>query len=217
MSLKLFLFLTATAFGYAQPPTDFAESVRAAMAPGVAQQRAAVQKQAAAVKRATSPASESSFFTVPFAKAEPGSADCDPLPTGELNSLIESASEKSGVDAQLVRAVIERESAGRPCALSGRGAEGLMQLMPDTAEDLEVQDPFDPKQNVEGGAKLLKSLLNRYNNDTSLALSAYNAGPTRVDEAGGVPQIPETVDYVAEILNQLKLVKARTPLVKPQD
>jgi len=217
MSPRLAIFLAGAAFGYAQSPTDFEESVRAAMAPGVAQQRAAVQKQAAAVKRAASSASESSFFTVPFGNAEAGTADCDPLPSGELNSLIESASQKSGVDAQLVRAVIERESAGRPCALSARGAEGLMQLMPETAEDLEVQDPFDPKQNVEGGAKLLKSLLNRYNNDTSLALSAYNAGATRVDEAGGIPQIPETVDYVAEILNQLKLVKATTPAVKPLD
>jgi soluble lytic murein transglycosylase-like protein len=213
--------LAGAALGCAQA-TNFEESVRAAMAPGVAQQRAAAQKQVAAVKRASPPASASSFFTVPFVTTEAGSADCDPLPSGELDPLIESASQKSGVDVQLVRAVIERESAGRPCALSARGAQGLMQLMPDTADDFEVQDPFDPKQNVEAGAKLLKSLLNRYNNDTSLALSAYNAGPQRVDQEGGIPQIPETVDYVAEILSKLNLGKPKDPpnqsqVTRPQD
>jgi soluble lytic murein transglycosylase-like protein len=225
---RLVLFLAGAAFAWAQPPVSFEESVRAAMAPAVAQQRAAVQKQAVAVRRsgsvgrASSEASGSSFFAVPFVKTEAGSADCDPLPSGELDPLIESAAQKSGVDSKLVRAVIEQESAGRPCALSARGAQGLMQLMPDTADDFDVQDPFDPKQNVEAGAKLLKSLLNRYNNDPSLALSAYNAGPGRVDEAGGVPAIPETVDYVAEILNKLNLVKPKTPPaifqdIRPQD
>ncbi len=204
------IFLVGAGLVYAQPPANFEESVRAAMAPGVAQQRAAVQKQAATVRQANSAASGDSFFTVPFARTEAGTADCDPLPKAELNSLIESASQKSGVDAQLVRAVIDQESGGRPCALSARGAQGLMQLMPDTADDFDVEDAFDPKQNVEAGAKLLKSLLNRYNNDASLALSAYNAGAARVDEAGGIPPIAETTDYVAEILSKLNLVKPKT-------
>jgi soluble lytic murein transglycosylase-like protein len=217
MTRQLVLFLAGAALACAQPSTNFEESVRAAMAPAVARQRTAVQKQVAAVSRTRPEASGSSFFTVPFVKTEAGFADCDPLPSGELDPLIESAASKSGVDAQLVRAVIERESAGRPCALSARGAEGLMQLMPDTAEDFDVQDPFDPKQNVEAGAQLLKSLLNRYNNDASLALSAYNAGSGRVDQEGGIPQIPETVDYVAEILSRLNLVKPKTPPAKPED
>lgn len=206
---RLVIFLAGAGLVYAQPPANFQESVRAAMAPGVAQQRAAVQKQAAAMRQNNSTASADSFFTVPFPRTEAGTADCDPLPKTELNSLIESASQKSGVDAQLVRGVIEQESGGRPCALSARGAQGLMQLMPDTADDFDVQDAFDPKQNVEAGAKLLKSLLNRYNNDASLALSAYNAGATRVDQAGGIPPIAETTDYVAEILSKLNLVKAK--------
>jgi soluble lytic murein transglycosylase-like protein len=207
---RLLIFLVGAGLVCAQPPANFEESVRAAMAQGVAEQRAAVQKQAATVRQANLTASADSFFTVPFARTEAGTADCDPLPKSELNSLIESASQKSGVDAQLVRGVIEQESGGRPCALSARGAQGLMQLMPDTADDFDVQDAFDPKQNVEAGAKLLKSLLNRYNNDASLALSAYNAGATRVDEAGGIPPIVETTDYVAEILSKLNLVKAKT-------
>ena len=208
MTKKFVLFLAGAALACAQPPATFEESVRAAMAPGVAQQRAAVKKQVAAVRRS---AQDSSFFAVPFPKPDAGSAECDPLPDSELEPMIASAAEKSGVDAHLVRAVIEKESAGRPCALSATGAQGLMQLMPDTADDLDVQDPFDPKQNVEAGAKLLKSLLTRYNNDASLALSAYNAGPERVDREGGVPQIPETVDYVAEILKKLNLVKPTSP------
>ncbi len=123
------------------------------------------------------------------------------------HTMIGAAAQKTGLDAQLLRAVIDKESAGRPCALSARGAEGLMQLMPATAEEFDVEDPFDPKQNVEAGAKLLKSLLERYQNDPALALGAYNAGSGRVDQQGGVPLIPETVDYVAAIIEKLGLNK----------
>jgi soluble lytic murein transglycosylase-like protein len=189
----------------AQPATDFETSVKAAMAPAIAQQRAAVQKQVSALVQ---PAS--SFFTTSFPPTEGGSADCDPLPPEQLDALIEEAAEKTGVESQLVRAVIDQESAGRPCALSAKGAEGLMQLMPGTAEELEVDDPFDPEQNVEAGAKLLKSLLERYKNDPALALGAYNAGSGRVDQAGGVPQIPETMDYVAAILDKLHLFNGKS-------
>jgi soluble lytic murein transglycosylase-like protein len=206
MNGKLALLFVGAVLG-AQPPADFEASVRAAMAPSIAQQRAAVQKQAASFRAAVGPvarSSDSSFFTVPFPPVEMGAADCDVLPEAQLDPLIQSAAQKTGVDAQLVRAVIDKESAGRPCALSAQGAEGLMQLMPATAEDLDVEDSFDPKQNVEAGAKLLKSLLERYHNDPALALSAYNAGPERVDQQGGVPAIPETVDYVATILDKLR-------------
>jgi soluble lytic murein transglycosylase-like protein len=188
---------------HAQPPANFEESVKAAMAPSISEQRASIRKQAAIL-----PAARSSFFATPFVSTQAGEADCDPLPNEELEPLIADASRKTGVDAKLVRAVIDRESAGRPCALSARGAQGLMQLMPETAEDYDVDDPFDPQQNVEAGAKLLKSLLDRYKNDTSLALGAYNAGPTRVDQAEGVPPIPETVDYVSAILEKLRSVAA---------
>ncbi len=190
----------------AQSPPDFEASVKAAMAPSIAQQRAAVQKQAASVVPAKLGA-PSSFFTTSFAAGE-GAADCDPLPAEQLDPLIQQAAQKTGVEAQLVRAVIDQESAGRPCALSARGAEGLMQLMPATAEEYDVDDPFDPKQNVEAGAKLLKSLLERYKNDPALALGAYNAGAGRVDREGDVPQIPETVDYVTAILDKLGFKKS---------
>jgi soluble lytic murein transglycosylase-like protein len=190
----------------AQPPPDFEASVKAAMAPSIAQQRAAVQKQAASVAPAKQGA-PSSFFTTSFLDGE-GAADCDPLPAEQLDPLIREAAQKTGVEAQLVRAVIDQESAGRPCALSAKGAEGLMQLMPATAEEYEVDDPFDPKQNVEAGTKLLKSLLDRYKNDPTLALGAYNAGSGRVDRGGGVPKIPETMDYVTAILEKLGFKKS---------
>jgi len=204
MNGKLALLFVGAVLG-AQPPADFEASVRAAMAPSIAQQRAAIQKQASSFIPASAlRASDSSFFTVPFPPVEMGSADCDVLPEAQLDPLIQTAAQKAGVDAQLVRAVIDKESAGRPCALSAQGAEGLMQLMPATAEELDVEDSFDPKQNVEAGARLLKSLLERYHNDPALALSAYNAGPERVDQQGGVPAIPETMDYVGTILDKLR-------------
>lgn len=187
----------------AQPPTNFEESVQAAMAPSIARQRVAAVKQASAAGAVQSKSSNS-FFTTPFLPAAAqGGADCSPLPASELETLAGRAAQKTGVDAPLVRAVIDRESGGRPCAVSARGAQGLMQLMPATAEEYGVDDAFDPQQNVEAGAKLLKSLLDRYQNDPTLALGAYNAGATRVDEAGGLPLIPETMDYVNAILTKL--------------
>ncbi len=188
---------------HAQPPANFEESVKAAMAPSISEQRASIHKQAAML-----PAARSSFFATPLIAAGASDPDCDPLPDERLEPLIADASRKTGVDRRLVRAVIDRESSGRPCALSARGAQGLMQLMPETAEEYDVDDPFDPQQNVEAGAKLLKSLLDRYKNDPSLALGAYNAGATRVDQADGVPPIPETVDYVSAILEKLRSLTA---------
>jgi hypothetical protein len=118
-------------------------------------------------------------------------------------ALVVSASQKTGVPAGLIEAVVHQESGFRPCSVSEKGAMGLMQLMPATAEELGVADPFDPDQNVEAGAKLLKTLLNKYNGDLNRALGAYNAGTKRVEEAGGVPAIPETMKYVEKILERL--------------
>ena len=81
---------------------------------------------------------------------------------------------------------------------------GLMQLMPPTVEQFAVRNPFEPIPNVEAGAKFLKTLLNRYNGDLAKALAAYNSGPATVDAAGGLPQIPETIDYVKRILSNLQ-------------
>lgn len=130
--------------------------------------------------------------------------ECEAIPDVELTPLIHSAAQSSQVQTKLLRSVIERESANRPCAISVTGAKGLMQLMPETAEQFQVADPFDAKQNVEAGAKYLKQLLDRYKGDVKLALAAYNAGPTVVDQKGGVPDIKETQEYVEAILQKLK-------------
>ena len=128
---------------------------------------------------------------------------CDPIAQPELTGMIDSASAKNGVDPSVVREVARQESGFRPCVVSPKGAEGLMQLMPATQDQFKVGDPFNPMASLDAGTKLLKQLLDRYHGDLSLALSAYNAGAGTVDKAGGIPQIPETQRYVSNILSRL--------------
>jgi hypothetical protein len=179
-------------------------AVQSSMADSLAKQRVAAMKQIAGVMgKAPTPAA--SFFTVPWVETPVpfSSPPCDPMPAADLDKLVEQNSQQEGVKAELIRAVIAEESGARPCAVSWKGAQGIMQLMPATSEQFGVKDPFDPKQNVEAGTKLLKQLLTKYNNDVSLALAAYNAGEGRVDKDGGVPQIPETQNYVNDIQSKL--------------
>ncbi len=117
-----------------------------------------------------------------------------------LESIVTKAAELLGVEKSLIKAVIEQESGFNAEAVSPKGAQGLMQLMPSTAESLGVTDAFDPFQNVFGGTKYLKQMIDRYNGNLSLALAAYNAGPGRVDEAEGIPAITETQNYVTKVL-----------------
>jgi soluble lytic murein transglycosylase-like protein len=194
----------AAALAAAQTSADFEARVRAAMASSLEKQKAAVQKQVTTATTATAETS-AGFFTVPWPAPVAASFECDPMPKADLDPLIEDAARQHGLEAQLVRAVIDKESAARPCAVSMKGAQGLMQLMPATAEQFGVRDPFDPKQNLEAGATLLKQLLTRYNGDVSLALGAYNAGPARVDREGGVPPIQETLRYVTDIMARAAL------------
>jgi len=115
--------------------------------------------------------------------------------------LIDAASTANGVDPQLVRVMIAVESAYQPRAVSPKGAMGLMQLMPATARQYSVTDPFDPKANIEAGVQHLKSLLGRF--ELGVALAAYNAGEAAVQRFGGVPPYRETRDYVSRVLTSL--------------
>lgn len=116
-----------------------------------------------------------------------------------LEQMADEAAERHKLDPALVRAVIETESSWDPLAVSSKGAQGLMQLMPATARELGVRDPFDPEQNLDGGVRHLRALLERYDGDLERALAAYNAGGGAVDRAGGVPRYAETVAYVQKI------------------
>ena len=128
----------------------------------------------------------------------------------EFDSLITKHAAAHDINPVLVRAVIEAESAFNPRAVSHVGAMGLMQLMPGTARDLGVVNPFDPDENIRGGTQYLKSLLDRFDNDIDLALAAYNAGPGAVERYDGVPPYRETRNYVAKIGNRIKDIKAIT-------
>ena len=121
------------------------------------------------------------------------------LSVDELRARISNFADKYNIDEELVRAVIQVESGWNAKAVSSKGARGLMQLMPRTAEMLGVQDSFDPKQNIEGGIKYLAQLTDKYAGDVEKALAAYNAGPSRVDAAGGAP-FPETARYVKNVM-----------------
>jgi len=140
----------------------------------------------------------------------------------DLNQVVNVASGRYRLDPDLVNSVIRAESGFNVRAVSRKGAQGLMQLMPGTASKLGVPNAFDPEANVEGGTRYLRELLERYNFDLVKALAAYNAGPLRVEQYGGVPPYYETRAYVARIVrdfNRKKLAAknaAKQPVVLPK-
>jgi len=117
----------------------------------------------------------------------------------ELQAIVQEAASEFNIDPGLIKAVIQAESSGDPLARSPRGAQGLMQLMPATAQEMGVADPLDPRQNVRGGVRYLRSLLDQYDGDVDIALAAYNAGPGTVARRGGIPPIPETLDFIKRV------------------
>ena len=122
----------------------------------------------------------------------------------EYEQLIKLCSDRYGVNPSLVKAVIHAESGYNPNAVSSKGASGLMQLMPNTAKSLKVADRFNPKDNVEGGVKYLRFLLDTFRGDVSLAVAAYNAGLSNVAKYGGIPPYNETRTYVNRVLSYMK-------------
>jgi len=206
--------ISTTAALSAQTSAD----VRAAMELPAVKQRAAVASmtdslalQRSSLEKQTGRAERGAFFVLAppaglganVPAPAPDTADCESLPSSEVDTLVEHAAKRQDLDEKTLRAVIQQESAFRPCAVSPKGAMGLMQLMPATASQFGVPNPFYPASNVEAGARFLKQLLVRYGGDLTLALGAYNAGPAKVDAAAGIPNIPETQDYVRQVLSAL--------------
>jgi soluble lytic murein transglycosylase-like protein len=180
-------------------------------------QRASIEKQRAAVQMQ---AQTAGARLKPWGNTivEPGPAffesakfDCDALDGAVAAPLVEAAAKDEGVDAKLLRAVIDQESGFHPCAISSKGAQGLMQLMPGTAALFHVTDAFDPKQNIDAGAKYLKQLLDKSGGDIAKALAGYNAGPNADDPAN---TIPETKAYVDAILSKLGIKRTDPPSIQ---
>jgi soluble lytic murein transglycosylase len=119
---------------------------------------------------------------------------------GRFGQFIRSAADLYRLDPELIRAVIKVESSFNPFAVSEKGAMGLMQLMPDTAEEMQVAEPFEAEDNIMGGSRYLRKMLNLFEGDLKLSLAAYNAGPNKVLQYGRIPRIPETEKYVEKVL-----------------
>lgn len=128
----------------------------------------------------------------------------DPI-QAQFGDIIAEAARENHLDSALIHSVIKAESNGDPLAISRAGAKGLMQLADSTSTDLGVINPFDPRANVLGGAKYLRTLLNRFKGDLRLTLAAYNAGPATVDKHGGVPPFRETHDYIDRVTTYLRV------------
>jgi len=194
----------------------FSCSLSAAADAAAAKAAANLEKQRASIARQARRDGQAGFFTTPWllsggpsAPLAPVKADCEPLPETQLGDLITAAATQASISPQLIRAVVRRESGARPCAVSNKGAQGLMQLMPATQQTLGVTDAFDPASNLAGGARYLAELLRRYKGDLRRTLAAYNAGPQRVEPDGDIPDIAETRDYVSAIMAELE--PSRTP------
>ncbi len=182
------------------------EAAMAAHESAAARQRDSLRRQ---VQNATEAPARTSrdFFTIAWPRPVEAVAlpACEPLKLAQVDRWVREAARREGFTPDLLRAVIQRESGFDPCAVSSKGARGLMQLMPQTAEHFSVGDPFEPRQNIDAGARYLGQLLERYGGNLAFALGAYNAGPGRVDRFRGLPPIPETMNYVAAILEHLRI------------
>jgi soluble lytic murein transglycosylase-like protein len=144
------------------------------------------------------------FNAAPVDKISLSGISGDQLSRDSINRIADHYSEKNGIPAELTRAVIDAESDYKNDAVSKKGARGLMQLMPSVIKDFGVSDPHNPEENISAGTGLLKNLLNAYSGDYKKALAAYNAGRATVDRHGGVPDYPETKNYIEKIMDKIR-------------
>lgn len=128
-------------------------------------------------------------------------------PSSRYDHDIRRAAKRYKVDPPLIKAIIHTESGFDPRAVSRRGAQGLMQLMPGTSQELKVANPFNPRENIDGGTRYFRRMLDSFDNNLILSLAAYNAGPGLVKRTGGVPKIKETRRYVNKVLKYYKMYK----------
>jgi soluble lytic murein transglycosylase-like protein len=179
------LYLGETATGYIEIPTDQIERFEKDTAPAPVAVKAPIARPASA----------------------PSTTAAQAPATVNLNQVVSGAGERHQIDPDFINSVIRAESGFNNRAVSKKGAQGLMQLMPQTASQLGVANSFDPNANVEGGTKYLRALLEKYNFDVNKALAAYNAGPKRVDQYRGVPPYYETQAYIARIIRDFNRQK----------
>lgn len=193
------LYLSDSASGYIEIPTDQIEHFETDTA------------RAPAVSKISEPTRQNSANSRPMASAQPLNPQAQrTMDRQSLDSMVNGAGQRHQIDPDFINSVIRAESGFNNRAVSKKGAQGLMQLMPKTASHLGVANSFDPNSNVEGGTKYLRELLEKYNYDVPKALAAYNAGPHRVDQYRGVPPYFETQTYVAKIIrdyNRKKLAE----------
>ena len=129
----------------------------------------------------------------------------DPSSSTRYDHLIAEASRRYGVNESLLKAIIKAESGFNPRAVSKKGDKGLMQLMPENIRAFRLTDPFDPRENIMGGTRYFKRMINRYGGELSLAIAAYNAGPEKVDQYRGVPPYKETENFVKRVLKYYRV------------
>jgi soluble lytic murein transglycosylase-like protein len=207
------LYLTDSGSGYIEIPTDQIERFEQDTTPTPVPSVAIAKTEAKTAPQAATPAISAAQATA--------------ITRAELNNMVAGAGERHQIDPDFINSVIRAESGFHSNAVSKKGAQGLMQLMPGTASQLGVANSFDPNSNVEGGTRYLRELLEKYNYDPVKALAAYNAGSKRVDQYHGVPPYYETQAYIARIIrdyNRQKIAenpalgrkpKAEQPASKP--
>jgi hypothetical protein len=202
------LYLSESASGYIEIPTDQIERFEIDTAPPpVSTAQQASSAQASTVDGATQKIAASGSTATAL---NPQTSFNSRIDSASIGKVVGSAGERHQIDPDFINSVIRAESGFNNRAVSKKGAQGLMQLMPQTASQLGVANSFDPNANVEGGTKYLRELLEKYNFDVPKALAAYNAGPKRVDQYRGVPPYYETQAYVARIIrdfNRRKLAE----------